>query len=136
MYSPTLVRRVLEGPLEHLEADGMLQPCTMEVGPVNEESWTKQLFEYNAEWEKENYEELEQYVDHLHGGFLVSESVRKAREDEMKFIRDMHVYDKVPRSLAWRAGKKVIGVRWIDVNKGDSINPRYRSRLVAKAYKM
>ena len=44
----------------------------------------------------------------------------------------MRVYDKVPRSRAWRVGKKVIGVRWIDISKGDSINPNYRSRMVAK----
>ena len=52
MYSPTLVRRVLKGTLEQLEADGVLQLCTMEVGPVNEESWTKQLHEHHADWEK------------------------------------------------------------------------------------
>ena len=29
-------------------------------------------------------------------------------------------------------GKKPIGTRWVDVNKGDEDNPEYRSRLVAK----
>mgnify|MGYP003315960231 CR=1 FL=1 len=29
-------------------------------------------------------------------------------------------------------GQKVIGVRWIDINKGDTQNPNYRSRLVAR----
>ena len=29
-------------------------------------------------------------------------------------------------------GKKPIGVRWVDINKGDDQNPDYRSRLVAK----
>ena len=32
-------------------------------------------------------------------------------------------------------GLKVIGVRWIDINKGDSEHPDYRSRLVAKDFK-
>ena len=31
-----------------------------------------------------------------------------------------------------RTGKKPIGVRWVDVNKGDEKNPEYRSRLVAR----
>ena len=29
-------------------------------------------------------------------------------------------------------GVKVIGTRWVDVNKGDERQPNYRSRLVAK----
>ena len=30
------------------------------------------------------------------------------------------------------AGKMPIGVRWVDVNKGDESQPNYRSRLVAR----
>ena len=33
-------------------------------------------------------------------------------------------------------GKGPIGVRWIDINKQDRVNPEYRSRLVAKEIKM
>ena len=29
-------------------------------------------------------------------------------------------------------GKAPIGVRWVDINKGDKVHPEYRSRLVAK----
>ena len=70
--------------------------------------------------------------DDVTGADLDTKMVEEARREEIEFIRNMRVYEKVPRSWAWRAGKKVIGVRWIDVNKGDSINPKYRSRLVAK----
>ena len=69
------------------------------------------------------------------GTALDPQEVRRAREDEMEFIRNMRVYDKAPRSWAWGAGRKAIGVRWIDINKGDSVNPKYRSRMVAKEYK-
>ena len=31
-------------------------------------------------------------------------------------------------------GKAPIGVRWVDINKGDSSNPNCRSRLVAKEF--
>ena len=34
-----------------------------------------------------------------------------------------------------RRGNSPIGVRWVDVNKGDSNCPNYRSRLVAKEIK-
>ena len=40
--------------------------------------------------------------------------------------------DKVPEEECWRnTGKKLIGTRWVDVNKGDDEHPEYRSRLVA-----
>ena len=48
----------------------------------------------------------------------------------------MGVYRKVDKSVCWEAtGKAPIPVRWIDINKGDSTNPNYRSRLVAKEYR-
>ena len=57
------------------------------------------------EWHKSG--EAESAWDDVTGAQLDVNEVRRAREDEMKLIRDMHVYDKVPRSCAWRAGRKV-----------------------------
>ena len=38
--------------------------------------------------------------------------------------------------MCWdKTGKAPIGVRWVDINKGDKIHPEYRSRLVAKEIK-
>ena len=43
------------------------------------------------------------------------------------------LYTKVPIDECFQnTGKKPIGVRWVDVNKGDANNPEDRSRLVAK----
>ena len=48
-------------------------------------------------------------------------------------VKKHGVYKKVPIQECWdTTGKKPIGVRWVDVNKGDKVNPDYRSRLVAK----
>ena len=48
----------------------------------------------------------------------------------------MGVYKKVWNSECWQVtGKPPIGVRWVDVNKGDEVHPEYRSRLVAKEIK-
>ena len=45
----------------------------------------------------------------------------------------MGLYTKVPTQECYnKTGKAPITVRWIDINKGDSINPNYRSRLVAR----
>ena len=41
----------------------------------------------------------------------------------------------MPRSKAKSLGKKVITVRWIDINKGDAVDTNYRSRLVAREIK-
>ena len=38
--------------------------------------------------------------------------------------------------ICWaNTGKDPIGTRWVDVKKGDDVNPEYRSRLVAKEIK-
>ena len=43
----------------------------------------------------------------------------------------------MPVSECWeKTGKAPIGIKWVDVNKGDEGNPEYRSRLVAKEIKV
>ena len=45
----------------------------------------------------------------------------------------MGVYVKVPEAECWKnTGKAPISTKWIDINKGDSTNPKYRSRNVAR----
>ena len=47
----------------------------------------------------------------------------------------MGVFEKVGIDESFKiTGKAPIAVRWVDVNKGESIHPRYRSRLVAKEF--
>ena len=50
----------------------------------------------------------------------------------MGYFRKMKVYDKVSRHLA--RGHKIVRTKWIDTNKGDQVNPDYRSRLVAMEF--
>ena len=65
-----------------------------------------------------------------------TDSVIKAREEELTTFRKMGVYHKVPiTECLEKTGKQPIGVKWVDVNKGDWSNPEYRSRLVAKEIK-
>lgn len=47
--------------------------------------------------------------DDVVGVQLDAEGVKKAKEYDMEFIRHLRVYGQVPRSRAWRAGRKVIG---------------------------
>ena len=73
--------------------------------------------------------------DDLTGDELNPELMRQARMEEIAYFKKMGVYEKVSIDEAWReTGKSPIAVRWVDINKGDSINHNYRSRLVAKEF--
>ena len=59
----------------------------------------------------------------------------KARKDEIAYFRQTGVYEKVDVSESLKeTGKAPIAVRWVDIYKGDSANPNYRSRLVVKEF--
>ena len=49
--------------------------------------------------------------------------MKEARSKEIQYVRDMRVYDKIPRSMATTKGWKIMKTRWIDINKGDDENP-------------
>ena len=70
--------------------------------------------------------------DDLTGMRLKADQVIEARDKEMKYVRDMRVWEKIPRRMARARGWEIIKTRWIDINKGDDNNPIYRSRLVGK----
>ncbi len=62
--------------------------------------------------------------------------VHEARQKELAYFCEKGVWVKRPKDEAKRkTGKGPISVRWVDVNKGDDINPNYRSRLVARELK-
>ena len=74
--------------------------------------------------------------DDVNGTMLKVEDVRRAREEELKYYRDMKAFEAVPISQAIaRTGKKPVDVRWIDHNKGDSLRPQVRCRRVAKDFR-
>ena len=76
-------------------------------------------------------------VDDVSGGPLVPHLVRNARREELEYFKTMNVYEHVPlRECISTTGKPPIGTRWIDTNKGDAESPNYRSRLVAKEYRV
>ena len=77
------------------------------------------------------------YKDDLTGQVLRDDLVEKARAVELQFFNSKGVWRKAPKAQARRdTGRSPISVRWVDVNKGDEINPNYRSRLVARQLKV
>ena len=85
--------------------------------PVCEDSW--------------NVDREECFVDDVSGKILDPNGVRQARKEEMGIIQSMGIWEVVPRP----PGVKIIGTRWVDVNKGDQDRPNHRSRLVAQEIK-
>ena len=60
--------------------------------------------------------------------------VKAARALEMEYFKKLGVYEVVPREHQHATGGKIIGVRWVDVNKGDATETNYRSRLVGREF--
>ena len=76
---------------------------------------------------------MQNFWDDLSGLELDPVKVRAARLEEMKEFDKHQVYEKRPIKECWeKTNKEPIGTRWVDINKGDNINPEYRSRLVAQ----
>ena len=81
----------------------------------------------------EDYDAWTVAWDDVTGAWLNPRMVAEARRAEMAYFHRMKVYRKVPLARCFQmTGKKPIGVRWVDINKQDETNPKYRSRLVAK----
>ena len=69
--------------------------------------------------------------DDVHGGEFPAQLVHLARCRELKYPQDRQVYAySTWREAINRTGKPPLRLKWIDTNKGDSVNPNLRSRLV------
>ena len=84
----------------------------------------------DVEFEESDWE---RYWDDTTGRELKKELVEAARAEELATVRSMKVWTKVAREECLRiTGKPPIKLRWVDINKGDDEDPKYRSRIVAK----
>lgn len=71
--------------------------------------------------------------DELTGEALPTSLVTAAREEECTFMESWGVWEEVPVAVCWqRTGRRPIGTRWVDVNKGDKSHPDVRCRLVVQ----
>ena len=75
-----------------------------------------------------------QYYDQISGAELDPALVAEARSEEISFMDKRGQWKLVPKEEA--KGRKIIGTRFVDVNKGDFQNPNVRSRLVAQDMKL
>ena len=76
----------------------------------------------------------EQAWDDVRGGELDREEVRKARMEEVQYMKDKGLWEVVPRARA--ESERVVSVKWVDTNKGSEEAPLIRSRLVARDFRV
>ena len=72
--------------------------------------------------------------DDVSGKELDPAGVQAARALEIEHVDMKKVWRNIPRAEAKKQGCKMIGTRWVDIDKGDDKKPDYRSRLVAKEF--
>ena len=139
VYPPKLCRAVCEGLMEQFEADRKGQFLFANVNlDVNVDS--KDLMDEAKKLEprcptvgEDDQPQFGTAWDDVSGAGLDPQPVRLARREEIEYVRKMNLYTKVSLQECYaKIGKAPITVRWIDINKGDNINPNYRSRLVAR----
>ena len=93
----------------------------------------KKLNEKYQTVEEEDEWQDEQAWDDASGEELKRSEVKRARKEEIEYVHETKLYNKVPISEAYQqTDKSPLAARWIDINKGDVDHPNYRSRLVAR----
>ena len=70
--------------------------------------------------------------DDVRNEHFVPELVHAARALVMEYFHTLRVYEKDSREDQMATGANLIGVRWVDVNKGDALDVNYRLRLVGR----
>ena len=136
-YPDELCKAICRGIMHQIIADrqGRFLLATLR-SEVAQEDINKLCMQLNDELEtvtERDDPELESARDDVSGAELDPKRVYKARMEEVQFIRNMNLYDKVPIAECWSVtGKAPISTKWIDINKGDAKNPKYRSRNVAR----
>ena len=127
VYPKGLCLAVVRGIVEQARLDAMdlfSLDCTDYIGSLNELSTIAH---------DEDGQPGYQYWDDTSGEVLDGGLTREARQEEVDVIRQVQVYRKVPIAMCLaETGKRPIGTRWVDTNKGDKLKPKIRSRLVAQ----
>ena len=130
IYPPQLCEAILRGLKRQLISDGSIAR-NEKMMQVCQESWLD-AFVYSLG----EFDSGEEFIDDVSGLPLDPVLVRAARKEDIAVFKQHMVYSKVPVDEATsKTDNAPIGVRWIDINKGDKTNPEYRSRLVAKEIK-
>ena len=129
-YSPGLCKAILRGISNQLHQRGVLRRHEVGLHAVDDEA----IAENHLRGPEQGYSG--KHRDDVTGQVLHDDLVKEARLKELDYFNAKGVWRKRLKVEAFkRTGRQPITVRWVDVNKGDDLNPRYRSRLVARQLK-
>ena len=129
IYSDKLRRAITKGMTDQLTADGMVKPGEVGINALDDE-----IMKTSMKGPAQGYSGA--YRDDLAKQVLHDDLVREVRKKELEYFCSKGVWAKRPKSEARaKTGRGPMSVRWVDVNKGDDMNRRYRSRLVARQMK-
>ena len=128
-YPPDLVKAILHGLKQQLLEDHSISEIDLKVaGPDPSE----QVY---SSFPDEVLEEAVTYYDDISGEVLPTHLVEAGKQEELRWIKSIGLYDKVDRSEVVKKGGQVIPVRWVYVNKGDRSKYNVRCRIVGKELK-
>ncbi len=129
VYPRGLCRALLQGMTSQVRFDGKLQEGCFGI--------QAEIDEVRVEYPERKAKASGRFKDDITGQPLMDHLVLEARRQELAYFMSKGVWVKRPRGeAARRTGRPPISVRWVDVNKGDDENPKYRSRLVARQLKI
>ena len=129
IYPDGLCRAIIKGIAAELEERGIINPGEVGMHAVTDDANGNEVKNASTGYSGK-------YKDDITGQLLKDSLVIAARRTELTYFNAKGVWTKVPRQQAFaRTGKPPVSVRWVDVNKGDDMNPKYRSRLVARQMK-
>jgi hypothetical protein len=92
-------------------------------------------YETNDEEDENEWDDGE-YIDQKTGEYLDPELARRARLEEIQFMKKIGLFEEVPIEQCWEmTGKDPISTKWVDIDKGTLGSPDVRCRLVARDFK-
>ena len=121
IYPDGLCRAICKGLMNQIEFDQQGRFLLAKLQGIDKEMTEvkQQLAEEFQIVETEDSETMEVAWDDVTGAELDPAQVKRARLDEVKYIRNMKLHSKVDKNECWmETGKSPIKVRWIDINKG------------------
>ncbi|CAK0838042.1 unnamed protein product, partial [Prorocentrum cordatum] len=127
-----LLRAILRGLRRHLRNKKVLTLSALDAGPnVDDEEIS--LKDFVGKWRDTLRTE---FYDDLTGLPLDPTLVKAARRLEMDFMAQLGVWVYAREEDCQRElGRRPLSVRWVDIDKGDTDRPDYRSRLVVQETK-
>ncbi len=129
-YSDALCKAILRGMYDQMRESGIVHDHEVGLHAVTDDG------DFEKAFKAKDLRYTGRYRDDITGQILRDDLVREARAKELEYFKAKGVWLKRPRREARHVtGRPPISVRWVDVNKGDDLTPKYRSRLVARQLK-